>query len=263
MCGVGRADRVHISEKHRQGEDRKSDARGRDETFPGEPRRPGGNGVGDQSENCNENRRAAGEQHPGELGDRRGSRAVRAQDRLHDRRASLYRGQPACLVQPLTQGKNGGPPSRAVRRLLPESYCFFSGAPVLGGVLLPEPMPLLGVLGDVVLLPPLLGVLDEPPEVPPAAPLLAPEAAPKCASHSAREIWPSLFLSTSEKLGALLLAPVELLPDALGALSPPDAPVDDEPELCAMATLARANSAAAVAVLMSLNIGQPSFEDGM
>jgi hypothetical protein len=124
--------------------------------------------------------------------------------------------------------------------------------------LLPEPMPLLGVLGvlgDVVL---------------PVAPPLAPDPEPKCASHSAREIWPSLFLSTAEKLGAGLLAPaeadpplgmldepdapVELLPDALGALSPPDAPVEDEPELCAMATLAKANSAAAVAVLMSFNI---------
>jgi hypothetical protein len=131
---------------------------------------------------------------------------------------------------------------------------------VLGDVvlpLLPEPMPLLGVLGEL-------------PEVPPAAPLLAPDPAPKWASHSAREIWPSLFLSTAEKLGALSLAPadaepllgaldepdapVELLPDALGALSPLAAPVDDEPELCAMATLARANSAAAVAVLMSFNI---------
>jgi hypothetical protein len=141
---------------------------------------------------------------------------------------------------------------------------------VLGGVLLPEPMPLLGVLGDVVLpLPLVLGeVLGE---VPPAAPV-APVLEPKCPSHSAREIWPSLFLSTSEKFGFWVLAPadaepllgvldepeapLELLPAALGAcdLSAPDAPVDDEPELCATATLAMANSAAAVAVLMSFNI---------
>jgi hypothetical protein len=131
---------------------------------------------------------------------------------------------------------------------------------VLGGVLLPEPMPLLGVLGEVVL--PLLGVLGDVALPLPVAPPAAPDPVPKCASHSAREIWPSLFLSTAEKSGALLLAPadaepllgVALLPDALGALSPPDAPVDDEPELCAMATLARAKSAAAVAVLMSFNI---------
>jgi hypothetical protein len=144
---------------------------------------------------------------------------------------------------------------------------------VLGEVLPPEPMPLLGALGDVGL-PPLPVVLGEPPEVPPAAPV--PE--PKCASHSARVMLPSLFLSTSEKLGVLLLAPadaepgwldepdapvellpdapVALLPDALGALSAPDAPVDDEPELCAAATLARAKSAAAVAVLISFNIRQ-------
>jgi hypothetical protein len=90
-----------------------------------------------------------------------------------------------------------------------------------------------------------------------------------------------LFLSTSEKFGFWVLAPaaaepllgaldepdaplellpeapLELLPDALGAcdLSAPEAPVDDEPELCATATLARANSAAAVAVLMTFNIG--------
>jgi hypothetical protein len=126
---------------------------------------------------------------------------------------------------------------------------------VLGGVLgdvvlplLPEPMPLLGVLGvlgDVVL---------------PVAPPLAPDPEPKWASHSAREIWPSLFLSTAEKLGAGLLAPA--LPEALGALSPLAAPVDDEPELCATATLAKANSAAKVAVLMSFNIGHFLLRSG-
>ena len=140
---------------------------------------------------------------------------------------------------------------------------------MLGGVLLPEPVPLLGVLGDAGLLP---LVPDDVllPEVLPEAPPLAPVPEPKCASHSARVIEPSLFLSTAEKLGAGLLAPedaepllgmldepdapVELLPDALGALSPLEAPLDDEPELCAMATLARAKSAAVVATLMSFNI---------
>jgi hypothetical protein len=141
---------------------------------------------------------------------------------------------------------------------------------VLGDALLPA--PLLGVLGEV-LLPEVLPEAppDMPPEVPPAAPV--PE--PKCASHSEREIWPSLFLSTSEKLGALELAPADAVPLA-GRLDEPDAPVDELPdapaallpdalgdcdlsleeelELCAMATPDRANSAAAVAVLMSFNI---------
>jgi hypothetical protein len=209
-------------------------------------------------------------------------------------RLSCARSSPAIRRKPK---KTADRPSRAVRRILPESYCFFSGAPVLGGVLLPEPMPLLGVLGDVVLpLPLVLGeVLPEVlGEVPPAAPLVVPVPEPKCASHSARVMLPSLFLSTSEKLGVLLLAPadaepllgaldepeapvellpeapaaplpeapaaplpdapVELLPDALGAFSPLEAPLDDEPELCAMATLARAKSAAVVATLMSFNI---------
>ncbi|OGA71291.1 MAG: hypothetical protein A3G81_30915 [Betaproteobacteria bacterium RIFCSPLOWO2_12_FULL_65_14] len=69
-------------------------------------------------------------------------------------------------------------------------------------------------------------------------------------------------MSTIEKLGAVLLAPLAALPpadelpvalgDDLSAL--PEAPVEDEPELCAMDTLAIAKSAAAVAVLTSFNI---------
>jgi hypothetical protein len=152
---------------------------------------------------------------------------------------------------------------------------------------LPEPMlPLLepapleplgeGVeLGDVVeLLPPL------------AAPLLPLAPEPdllKCASHSARDTWPSLFLSTEEKLGVEVLEPDapleplvleppeaalpddlevsdepdELLPDAAGEDEdeeplPEAAGVDDE-ELCATATLDSANSAAAVAALRTLS----------
>jgi hypothetical protein len=162
-------------------------------------------------------------------------------------------------------------PRGAVRRLLLGSYCFFSGPPVLGGVLgdVLLPAPLLGVLGEVVLLP------EAPPDMPPEVPPAAPVPEPKCASHSEREIWPSLFLSTSEKLGALELAPADAVPLA-GRLDEPDAPVDelpdapaallpdaagdcdlsleDELELCATATLDRANNAAAVAVLMSFNI---------
>jgi hypothetical protein len=51
-------------------------------------------------------------------------------------------------------------------------------------------------------------------------------------------------------------APDELLPVALGEdedLSLPEAPVEELPELCAMETLASANSAAAVAVVISFN----------
>jgi hypothetical protein len=141
-----------------------------------------------------------------------------------------------------------------------------------------EPAPLVlgevGALGDVVeLLPPL------------AAPLpLAPEPdLLKCASHSARDTWPSLFLSTEEKLGVEVLEPDapleplvleppeaalpddlevsdepdELLPDAAGEDEdeeplPEAAGVDDE-ELCATATLDSANSAAAVAALRTLS----------
>jgi hypothetical protein len=88
-------------------------------------------------------------------------------------------------------------------------------APELGsfGVLLPD-APLLGVL----LLVPLLGVLllVPPPEAAPEPDFL------KCASHSSREICPSLFLSTDEKLGVCELAPLEA--PAFGALEvPPEA----------------------------------------
>jgi hypothetical protein len=129
---------------------------------------------------------------------------------------------------------------------------------------LPEPMlPLAPLLGEVVALPP---------------PLLLELDLLKCASHSEREIWPSLFESTDEKLGVAVLAlaalPPEALDDALGRLDEPveelPAPallgeeVLDEPEaageddeLCAAATPDSANSAAAVAMLTNFrfNIG--------
>jgi hypothetical protein len=77
----------------------------------------------------------------------------------------------------------------------------------------------------------------------PVLPLVPPpDAAPapdflKCASHSSREICPSPFLSTDEKLGVWPLAPLEapafgaLEASAFGALeAPPDAlPSDDLP----------------------------------
>ena len=107
----------------------------------------------------------------------------------------------------------------------------------------------------------------------------------KCASHSSREICPSPFLSTDEKLGVCELAPLEapafgaleappaalsedllsvapaLEPEDLlslaAALEPEDllsvAPVLGEPVLCACATPASARSAAAVAVPTTLN----------
>ncbi len=83
---------------------------------------------------------------------------------------------------------------------------------VLLGVLLPE--VLLGVL--------LLGVLLLPPEE------LEPDLL-KCLSHSARDTWPSLFVSTLEKLGEDMLP--ELLPDEPPEEVLPDAPEDapDDP----------------------------------
>jgi hypothetical protein len=106
----------------------------------------------------------------------------------------------------------------------------------------------------------------EPPD--PDAPLdelpLAPVAPEpdllKWASHSEREIRPSLLVSTDEKVGADMLElaplddisdePLELEPDAEGD----DLPLLLEDELCAIATPDRARSAAAVALVTSFNI---------
>lgn len=98
----------------------------------------------------------------------------------------------------------------------------------------PELEPVLGVvvLGDVVL----GDVLDEPLEEPlMPEPVLVPplelelEPLLKCASHSAREIWPSLLVSTDEKLGCELLLPELELGEVVLDDEPPAAPVDDEP----------------------------------
>ena len=93
---------------------------------------------------------------------------------------------------------------------------------------LPEPMPLLEpeplVLGEVV------GLGDVVELVPPLA---APEPdLLKCASHSARDTWPSLLVSTDEKLGAdeLLLEP-DVPPLEPLVLEPPEAALPDAPEL--------------------------------
>ena len=167
--------------------------------------------------------------------------------------------------------------------LLPE----LEPMPLLLGVLLEPPL----LLGELLLGVLLLGVLL-------LGVLLLPELEPdllKCASHSAFDTCPSLFLSTEVKLGALELAPpdapdapLELLPEALGEELDPDAlgveldpeelgveldpEAPDEPlellplalgedldlsvedlSVCAMDTLASANSAAAVAVVISFN----------
>jgi hypothetical protein len=115
-----------------------------------------------------------------------------------------------------------------------------------------------------------LGLLPELEPVLPVAPdgldpdLSDPDLL-KWASHSEREIWPSLFLSTDENVGADVLEelapldePLELdvdgvLPDADGVL-----PLDDD-ELCAIATPDRARSAAAVALVTSFNIDKPPW----
>jgi len=144
-----------------------------------------------------------------------------------------------------------GPPVAAAR-IVSSSYFGVLGLLVLGLlVLLPGVL-----LGDVVLLP-----LVAPPLLLPLVEALDL----KCASHSEREICPSLFVSTAEKVGAELLDAPPLgmpedpdeLEDGVADVSElllPEAPVDDEPELCAMDTPAIAKSAAAVAVPTNLNI---------
>lgn len=155
-----------------------------------------------------------------------------------------------------------------------------------------EPEPMLPLLEPP--LDPVLGELDglgeelelEPPLVPPLA---APEPdLLKCASHSEREMFPSLFVSTDEKLGAELelLEPDRPPPEPPEAALPPDValpPEDDVPdepldmpeeppelepeaagaddlsldeleELCARAAPERASMAAAVAALRSLRL---------
>ena len=115
-----------------------------------------------------------------------------------------------------------------------------------------------------------LGDVEELPLVPELVPPLE-ELEPdllKWASHSEREIWPSLLVSTDEKLGVVLLSELELgevLDD-----EPPAAPVDDElpvaegdeddglldddEESAATAARDTAKSAAAVVMVTRLSI---------
>ena len=141
-----------------------------------------------------------------------------------------------------------------------------------------EPLLLAPLLGEV--LAPLLGEVVTLPLVPPA-PLELDLL--KCASHSEREIWPSLFVSTDEKLGmdvlALAALPPEALDDALGRLDEPleelpEAAGEDEvegeellvplpdDELCAAATPDSANSAAAVATLTNFRFNMRGISLG-
>ena len=132
-------------------------------------------------------------------------------------------------------------------------------------MLVPEllPLPIEPELGDLVVLPDVLPLPIEPdepdvePDVPPLVLLDEPdgllvlpllELEPdllKCASHSEREIWPSLFVSTDEKLG------VEALLDELdGAAELPD----DALSPAATARVERAKSAAAVVTVTVFSI---------
>ncbi|OAI51925.1 hypothetical protein AYO46_00960 [Betaproteobacteria bacterium SCGC AG-212-J23] len=81
----------------------------------------------------------------------------------------------------------------------------------------------------------------------------------KCASHSAREIWPSLLVSTEEKLGGMALS--ELLPvpadgdDGEAADGETeDGLLDEVEESAATASVERAKSAAAVVTVTLLSI---------
>jgi hypothetical protein len=119
---------------------------------------------------------------------------------------------------------------------------------------LPAPVPGEVVPGEVVLGEVGAGALVALPLLLPEAPVPALDLL-KWESHSEREIWPSLFVSTAEKLGA----------EALLALLPDIPPLDDEDlsllvldeELCARATPDSANSAAAVAALRIFRFNMP------
>jgi hypothetical protein len=149
--------------------------------------------------------------------------------------------------------------------------------------LLPVDPPVLGAeLGEAGEAPLLPVELPELPVELPLEPLLMPDeplvpplelVLPdlKWASHSWRETWPSLFLSTDEKLGSELLLELEALgeadepPAALDELLPfelsLEAAGDDDDELlpCLAASAAtasddRAKSAAAVVTVTVLSI---------
>lgn len=170
--------------------------------------------------------------------------------------------------------------------------------PVLPLEPLLDPEPMLPLLLGLVVLLGLLLELEPPDDELPLLPLELEPDLLKYASHSERDTWPSLFLSTVVKLGVSAEAPELLLP--MPELPPLDAPLEElgealdgdeldelppleelplalgedelgeddelpvalgededlsllEDELCAIDTLASANSAAAVAVVISFN----------
>lgn len=170
--------------------------------------------------------------------------------------------------------------------------------PVLPLEPLLDPEPMLPLLLGLVVLLGLLLELEPPDDELPLLPLELEPDLLKYASHSERDTWPSLFLSTVVKLGVSADAPELLLP--MPELPPLDAPLEElgeeldgdeldelppleelplalgedelgeddelpvalgededlsllEDELCAIDTLASANSAAAVAVVISFN----------
>ena len=147
------------------------------------------------------------------------------------------------------------------------------GGPLAADCYFVVPLGLVGLLGLVVLLPLEPGKLLLPLDAPPLLLPLEELDLLKYASHSERDTCPSLFVSTAEKVGVMLLD--ELLPPRelppLEALPPLDIPEDpDEPEapvalgdvsvleledeLCAIDTPAIAKRAAAVAVPTIFNI---------
>ena len=97
-----------------------------------------------------------------------------------------------------------------------------------------------------------LGDVEELPLVPELVPPLE-ELEPdllKWASHSEREIWPSLLVSTAEKFGVDAL--LSELPLAEGEAD--DGLVDDDEESAATAARDTAKSAAAVVMVTRLSI---------
>lgn len=157
----------------------------------------------------------------------------------------------------------------------------------LGDCVVPE-LPPVELPPDVLLELPLPLMPEDEPDVPPDAPVELEPDLLKCASHSAREIWPSLLVSTDVKLGeeALLdelpeAAGEDELPEAAGedddddpdAPDAPDEPVEllpdadgeeadgddvegllDEDEDCATANVESANRTAAVVTLRALGM---------
>lgn len=155
--------------------------------------------------------------------------------------------------------------TRGVRRSLKRLRGYL--LPVPGVFVVPEVLPDVPPPDEPVELPLPLMPEEEPEDVPPEAPLEVEPDLLKCASHSWREIWPSLLVSTDEKLGdELLAAPPAGEPDAPDAPDEPDVDgeeadgvdeeglLDDDEEDCATANVESANRTAAVVTLRALGM---------